>query len=40
MRLGTPLFTEHDEAEKIAKRSFKPSYVERAWDNFAAKCPD
>ena len=25
MRLGTPLFMERDEAEKIAKRTFKPS---------------
>ena len=27
MRLGTPLFMERDEAEKIAKRTFKPSSV-------------
>src|SRR4249920_2574201 len=38
MRLGTPLFMERDEAEKIAKRTFKPSSIERAWDHFAAKC--
>ena len=40
MRLGTPLVMERDEAEKIAKRTFKPSSVKRAWDHFAAKCAD
>jgi hypothetical protein len=30
MRLGTPLFMERDEAEKIANRTFKPSSVEQA----------
>jgi hypothetical protein len=25
MKLGTPMFMEHDEAEKIAKRTFKPA---------------
>jgi 3-hydroxy-2-methylpyridine-4,5-dicarboxylate 4-decarboxylase len=38
MRLGTPMFMERDEAEKIAKRTFKPTSVERAWEHFAAKC--
>jgi ribulose-5-phosphate 4-epimerase/fuculose-1-phosphate aldolase len=38
MRLGTPMFIERDEAEKIAKRTFKPASVERAWDHFTAKC--
>jgi ribulose-5-phosphate 4-epimerase/fuculose-1-phosphate aldolase len=38
MRLGTPMYLERDEAEKIAKRTFKPTSVERAWDHFAAKC--
>jgi ribulose-5-phosphate 4-epimerase/fuculose-1-phosphate aldolase len=38
MRLGTPMFIERDEAEKIARRTFKPTSVERAWDHFAAKC--
>ncbi len=38
MRLGTPMFMERDEAERIAKRTFKPTSVERAWDHFAAKC--
>jgi len=36
-RLGAPAFMERDEAEKIAKRTFKPTSVERAWDHFAAK---
>lgn len=38
IRLGTPMFMERDEAERIAKRTFKPASVERAWDHFAAKC--
>lgn len=38
MRIGTPMFMERDEAEKIAKRTFKPASIERAWDHFAAKC--
>ena len=38
MRLGTPMFMERDEAEKIAKRTFKATSVERAWAHFAAKC--
>jgi ribulose-5-phosphate 4-epimerase/fuculose-1-phosphate aldolase len=37
MRLGTPMFMARDEAEKIAKRTFKPASVERAWEHFAAK---
>ena len=37
MRLGAPMFMERDEAEKIAKRTFKPTSVERAWDHYAAK---
>lgn len=36
-KLGTPMFIERDEAEKIAKRTFKPTSIERAWDHFAAK---
>lgn len=40
MRLGEPMFIARDEAEKIAKRTFKPTSVERAWDHFAAKCAD
>ena len=38
VRLGAPMYMERDEAEKIAKRTFKPASVERAWDHFAAKC--
>ena len=38
MRLGAPMFIERDEAERIAKRTFKPTSVERAWEHFAAKC--
>jgi ribulose-5-phosphate 4-epimerase/fuculose-1-phosphate aldolase len=37
MRLGAPMFMARDEAEKIAKRTFKPASVERAWEHFAAK---
>ena len=37
-KLGTPMFMEREEAEKIAKRTFKPASVERAWDHYAAKC--
>jgi len=37
MKLGTPMFMERDEAERIAKRTFKPASIERAWNHFAAK---
>lgn len=37
VRLGNPMFMERDEAEKIAKRTFKPTSVVRAWEHFAAK---
>ena len=40
MQLGTPMVMERDEAEKIAKRTFKPTSIERAWDHFAAKGQD
>jgi ribulose-5-phosphate 4-epimerase/fuculose-1-phosphate aldolase len=40
MKLGTPMFMERDEAEKIAKRTFKPASVERAWDHFVTKHAD
>lgn len=36
-KLGTPMLIERDEAEKIAKRTFKPTSIERAWDHFVAK---
>jgi ribulose-5-phosphate 4-epimerase/fuculose-1-phosphate aldolase len=38
MKLGTPLFVERDEAERIAKRTFKPASTDRAWEHFKAKC--
>jgi HCOMODA/2-hydroxy-3-carboxy-muconic semialdehyde decarboxylase len=38
MRLGTPMFLERDEAERIARRTFKPTSVDRAWEHFKAKC--
>lgn len=38
MKLGSPMFVERDEAERIAKRTFKPTSVDRAWNHFAAKC--
>jgi hypothetical protein len=31
------MFMDREEAEKIAKRTFKPASVERAWEHFAAK---
>ena len=37
MKLGTPMIMEREEAEKIAKRTFKPASIERAWDHFVAK---
>jgi 3-hydroxy-2-methylpyridine-4,5-dicarboxylate 4-decarboxylase len=40
VKLGTPMFMERDEAEKIAKRTFKPASIERAWDHFVAKHAD
>ena len=40
MKLGTPMFIERNEAEKIAKRTFKPASVERAWDHFVTKYAD
>jgi ribulose-5-phosphate 4-epimerase/fuculose-1-phosphate aldolase len=38
MRLGTPMLMERDEAERIAKRTFKSASVDRAWEHFKAKC--
>jgi hypothetical protein len=32
------MFMERDEAHRIAKRTFKPTSVDRAWEHFAAKC--
>ena len=38
MKLGTPMFIERDDAERIAKRTFKPASTDRAWEHFKAKC--
>jgi ribulose-5-phosphate 4-epimerase/fuculose-1-phosphate aldolase len=38
MKLGTPMFIERDDAERIAKRTFKPASIDRAWEHFKAKC--
>jgi len=37
-KLGTPMFIERDDAERIAKRTFKPASTDRAWEHFKAKC--
>lgn len=37
MKLGTPNFVSQSEAERIAKRTFKPASTERAWEHFAHK---
>src|ERR1043166_9427270 len=34
MKLGSPMFMEREEAERIAKRTFKPTSIERAWEHF------
>lgn len=34
MKLGTPKFVSRDEAERIAKRTFKPASTERAWEHY------
>ena len=36
MKLGTPKFVPQQEAERIAKRTFKPASTERAWEHFKA----
>ena len=38
MKLGKPKFVSQSEAERIAKRTFKPASTERAWEHFKAKC--
>jgi ribulose-5-phosphate 4-epimerase/fuculose-1-phosphate aldolase len=38
VKLGAPMYIERDDAERIAKRTFKPASIERAWDHFRAKC--
>jgi len=37
MKLGEPKFVSQTEAERIAKRTFKPTSTERAWEHFAHK---
>jgi ribulose-5-phosphate 4-epimerase/fuculose-1-phosphate aldolase len=37
MKLGTPKFVSRQEAERIAKRTFKPASTERAWEHFMHK---
>lgn len=37
MKVGTPAFITQREAERIAKRTFKPASTERAWEHFKAK---
>jgi ribulose-5-phosphate 4-epimerase/fuculose-1-phosphate aldolase len=34
MRLGNPIFLSHEEAERIARSTFKPASTERAWEHF------
>jgi ribulose-5-phosphate 4-epimerase/fuculose-1-phosphate aldolase len=36
MKLGIPKFVTRQEAERIAKRTFKPASTERAWEHFKA----
>jgi 3-hydroxy-2-methylpyridine-4,5-dicarboxylate 4-decarboxylase len=37
MKLGDPKFVSQTEAERIAKRTFKPASTERAWEHFLHK---
>ncbi|MDP2604429.1 MAG: class II aldolase/adducin family protein [Deltaproteobacteria bacterium] len=37
LKLGTPKFFSRQEAERIAKRTFKPASTERAWEHFQSK---
>ena len=36
MKLGEPRFLVNDEAEKVARRTFKPASTDRAWEHFSA----
>ncbi len=36
-KLGTPKFFPRQEAERIAKRTFKPASTQRAWEHFQSK---
>ncbi len=37
MKLGTPKFLSSEEAERVARRTFKPPSTARAWEHFQAK---
>jgi ribulose-5-phosphate 4-epimerase/fuculose-1-phosphate aldolase len=37
MKLGAPKFLSSGEAERVAKRTFKPTSTERAWEHFKAR---
>ena len=37
MKLGQPVLLSAQEAERVAKRTFKPTSTERAWEHFQAK---
>jgi HCOMODA/2-hydroxy-3-carboxy-muconic semialdehyde decarboxylase len=37
MKLGDPKLVSQTEAERIAKRTFKPASTERAWEHFLHK---
>jgi ribulose-5-phosphate 4-epimerase/fuculose-1-phosphate aldolase len=36
MKLGKPIFLDSAAAEKVAKRTFKPTSTERAWEHYSA----
>ena len=37
MKLGTPRFLSREEAERVARRTFKPTSNHRAWEHFKTK---
>jgi ribulose-5-phosphate 4-epimerase/fuculose-1-phosphate aldolase len=37
MKLGPPRFLSSEEAERVARRTFKPASTQRAWEHFRAK---
>jgi len=37
MKLGQPRFLSREEAERVARRTFKPASNQRAWEHFRAK---
>ena len=37
MKLGEPRFLSREEAERVARRTFKPASNQRAWEHFKAK---